>query len=162
MALLSAIGSATVWLPIGPRILKFSAEQGFVRCGNGAFPPGFIKHDPRAMPAGYSNRRIILNLSCLPVDFWRRGPAWQGLRRRGGTIGRLTRGFTRTGETKAQRIKTKGDNSRQIDLTSLRNHVLRFLKVLEGRLGVGAPLAIDADVLFSPFLQCLLYRTHLA
>src|SRR5215475_10996729 len=113
------------------------------------------------MPAGYSNRRILLDLSCLPVDLWRRGPAWQGLRRRGGTIGRLTRGFSRT-ETKAQRIKAKGDNGRQIHPTSLRNHVLRFLEVLEGRLGVGAPLAIDADVLFSPFLQCLLYRTHLA
>src|SRR5215813_9594663 len=117
------------------------------------------------MPAGYSNRQILLNLSCLPVDVCRRGlrgRAWQGLRRRGGTIGRLTCGFTPTGETKAQRIKAKRDNSRQIYLTSLPNHVLRFLEVLEGRLGISAPLAIDADVLFSPFLQCLLYRTHLA
>src|SRR5260370_11273344 len=73
---------------------------------------------------------------------------------------RLTCGFARA-ETKAQRVEAECQKSREIQLTSLRNHVLRFLEVFEGRLDVSAPLAVYAYRTVSPVLQRLLDLTHL-
>src|SRR6266481_1184831 len=75
---------------------------------------------------------------------------------------RLTCGFARAGKTKAQGVEAECQKGGEIQLTGLRNHVLRFLEVFEGRLGVGAPFAVDAYGTVSPVLQCLLDLTHLA
>src|SRR6266446_4574462 len=70
----------------------------------------------------------------------------------GVSVRRLTGGFARAGETKAQRVEAECQKSREIQLTSLRNHVLRFLEVFKGRLDVGAPLAVNAYGTVSPVL----------
>src|SRR5258708_18131440 len=101
----------------------------------------------------------------VPTAALRQGWRWRVrhcLLLRGVILRRLTCGFARAGETKAQRVKAECEKSREIQLTSLRNHVLRFLEVFEGRLGVGAPLAVYAYGAISPVLYGLLYLTHLA
>ena len=82
----------------------------------------------------------------VPTAALRQGLLWRArhsLLLRGVILRRLTCGFARA-ETKAQRVEAECQKSREIQLTSLRNHVLRFLEVFEGRLDVSAPLAVYA------------------